>query len=208
MTIFIDPKLKDNAYYDTSGKIVIAEVLAGDPDVVLREYTHHILQDARPKGELSPFTAIQSGLADYLPCSFNNSPLFAVASAPVFNQIYHQQLFPNGYLRNMVNQVRLDTPASTVSQQAIGEGWGGAFWELRELIGVNPTDSLVFEAWTTAKTIADSSPASLAFARGILALVTARHPKASQRAQAIFERRGLSVGAGKARVAQRRRAAS
>src|SRR5262249_48297927 len=154
VTVFIDPKLKDNAYYEP-GRIVIAEVLAGDPDVVLREYTHHVLKDA--KDQAVPWTAIQSGLSDYLPCSFNNNPLFGAKSAPVFNRIFKRQLFAKGYVRNMVNALRLDTLRQGISEQEIGEGWSGVFWELRTLIGWEQADPLLVDAWKVAKIKRDST---------------------------------------------------
>jgi hypothetical protein len=205
VTVLVDRKEKNNAYYEPPDRIVIAEALAGDPDVVLREYTHHVLSEAKRKRAL-PFTAIQSGLSDYFPCSFNNNPLFAVQSAPVFNRILKQVLFPNGYVRNMVNAVRLDTPPTLGSQQAIGEGWGGAFWELRERLGQEKADPLLFEAWKAAPVVDDGPVSSLAFAREAVSLVAERYPQAAADAQAMFERRGLKLGRSKPRPARGRAA--
>ncbi len=190
VTVFIDPKLKDNAYYEP-GRIVIAEVLAGDPDVVLREYTHHVLKDAKEKAV--PWTAIQSGLSDYLPCSFNNNPLFGAKSAPVFNRIFKRQMFANGYVRNMVNTLRLDTPRQGTSEQQIGEGWSGAFWELRTLLGREHADPLLVEAWKVAKIRKDSPASFTEFGRTIFGLVTQSHASFAAETKAIFERRGVKL---------------
>jgi hypothetical protein len=203
VTVLVDRKEKNNAYYQPPDRIVIAEALAGDPDVVLREYTHHVLGEVKQKRAL-PFTAIQSGLSDYFPCSFNNNPLFAVQSAPVFNRIFKQVLFPNGYVRNMVNQVRLDTAPTLGSQQAIGEGWGGAFWELRQRLGHDEADTLLFDAWKAAPIVDDGPASSLVFAREVVSLATERYPQAGPEAQAIFERRGLRLGRSKTKPARGR----
>jgi hypothetical protein len=194
---------RGNAHYEP-GKIVISEALASDPDVALREYTHHVLSEAKQNDAL-PFTSIQSGLADYLPCSFNDSPLFAVRSIPAFRQLYGREHFPNDYLRNMVNKLRLDTKPTVGSQQAIGEGWSGAFWELRGLLGQPQADPLLFDAWKAAPIVEDAPGSTIPFAETVLALVAERHPKALAAAQAIFRRRGMDSAA---QPRPRRRAAA
>jgi len=178
--------------------------LARDPDVALREYTHHVLSEAK-HDDAVPFTAVQSGLSDYLPCSFNDTPLFAVRSIPAFRRLYGRHHFPNNYLRTMDNQVRLDTVPYGGSQQAIGEGWGGAFWELRALLGQPRADPLLLDAWKAAPMVEDAPGSSLPFAEALVALIDERHPKVSAAARAIFKRRGLELS-GAARP--RRRAAA
>ena len=182
-----------DAYYQPPNKIVISEALASDPDVALREYTHHVLSEAKHDDAL-PFTAIQSGLSDYFPCSFNDNALFAVRSIPAFRRIYGREYFPHDYLRNMVNQVRLDTPPTVGSEQAIGEGWGGAFWELRTLLGgASRSDPLLFEAWKASPIGEDAPGSSMPFAQELLLLIAKRHPTADAGARAIFKRRGLDI---------------
>jgi len=78
--VHIDEGFYDNAHYDPSTRrIVIGQDFVEDHDVVFREYTHHVLVTQPPEGdgrlEVSLY-AIESGLADYYPCSFKNSPVF------------------------------------------------------------------------------------------------------------------------------------
>jgi hypothetical protein len=73
--VYIDPNMlnEDHAYYDLEGnRIVFGSSVAKDKDVVLREYTHHVLTSLtanRPYSSNPQFRAIESGLADYFPCA-------------------------------------------------------------------------------------------------------------------------------------------
>jgi len=194
VTVLISRKASErgNAHYQPPNKIVISEDLARDPDVALREYTHHVLSEAK-RDDAVPFTAVQSGLSDYLPCSFNDTPLFAVRSIPAFRRLYGRHHFPNNYLRTMDNQVRLDIVPYGGSQQRIGEGWGGAFWELRALLGQPQADPLLLDAWKAAPIAEDAPGSSVPFAEALIALVDERHPQASAAARALFKRRGLEL---------------
>src|SRR5207342_3097957 len=102
------------------------------------------------------FTAIQSGLSDYLPCSFNGEPLFGVKAAPVFARLSGGQVGADGYTRRMTNAARIDGEVTEYTVHAVGEGWSGAFWELRGLIGDRATDGVVLQAWKAADVIADT----------------------------------------------------
>src|SRR5262249_36859030 len=163
-TVAIERQDAPNAYYD-DGRMVIDPRLADDPDVALREFTHHALRSARGELDNRQFTAIQSGLADYLPCAFNGNPLFAVKSAPVFNRFYKQKIAPDGYLRTMLNKNRLDGDVTEYTTHSVGEAWGGAFWDLRGVIGGRETDQVVLKAWSQAEAIDDTIAARTAFAR-------------------------------------------
>jgi hypothetical protein len=189
VTVHIDPKTRDNAYYMAPNKMVIAKALAGDPDVLLREYSHHVLIEGRPGRKREEFTSIQSGLADYLPCSFNGGPLFAVKAAPVFNRLFKEDLFPNGYVRRMDNDIPLDLGQTTVAKQPMGEAWGGAFWEIRSLLGAGAADPLLLEAWKTSPSIDDTPAGWTAFIGAVIAGAQARHPKEVAKVRAIFAKR-------------------
>jgi hypothetical protein len=189
VTVLIDRKEKNNAYY-VNGKIVIAEVLSGDPDVLLRTYTHHVLEAATRRSG-APLMAVHYGLADYFPCSFKDNPLFGVISAAVYNKMEKEPLFPDGYIRSMENQLRVDGEVTFETQGLLGLGWAGAFWEIRKLLGAPQADPLLFEAWKAARVVGEAS--SAAFGRDTTALVEARYPKHEAAVRAIFERRGLDL---------------
>jgi hypothetical protein len=199
VTVAVTAKDLRNAHYD-AGRIEIDKRLAGDPDVVMREYTHHVLKTLRPEGEALEFGAVQSGLSDYLPCSFKDAPQYAPKAAAAFNRMYRRKIVPEGYVRTMVNDRRLDTGGEL---HDVGEAWGGAFWELRELLASQVADRLLLEAWKEAPVIADTPAAQLAFAKRVCALAARRKPSSEAKAAAIFARRGLAV-----RRPARRRAAA
>src|SRR5882724_2041265 len=68
VVVFVDPKLKDNVYYDGT-RIVLGQPLAKDTDAVFREYSHHALGVGDSDTQSEEQQAVQSGLADYFPCS-------------------------------------------------------------------------------------------------------------------------------------------
>lgn len=131
-----------NAWYD--GKdMFIDPRLAGDVDAPRREYTHHVLYSKNRLGvsdQNQPMQQIESALADYFPCSFSDRPSFGEIVAAVMN------LGP--YLRNLNNSRKFDeTPELGGEVHERGEIWGGAFWELRSLLGRDLADRLLARAW-------------------------------------------------------------
>jgi hypothetical protein len=156
-----------NAFYAGSkNMIVVGEKLVDDPDVVLREYSHHVLRALAPNSDLAwgggterqrALAGIWSGLADYLPCSFKGDPHFGALSAHVFNEMSPGRHLP--YIRNLDNSRRVDKEEKEAPffPQDIGEIWGGAFWELRELLEQDVTDRGLLDAW---KALDSSGPMS------------------------------------------------
>jgi hypothetical protein len=187
-----------NAYYEP-GRIIIDVRIAKDPDVILREYTHHLLENLRPAGDGSRDNPIHSGLADYLPCSFNERPEFAVISAPAFRKV--DPTVPQGYLRRLDNDKRLDRDGE---EHEVGEGWGAAFWALRGKVAARALDTLLLDAWKTASSVADSPLGRTAYANRVAALAARDSPAFGAAALAEFARRGLDVG----KKPARRRAAA
>jgi hypothetical protein len=186
------PTLEAGALYNAeTNQIVMSKELAVDPDVALREYTHHVLLDVK-KREIPLWTSIQSGLADYLPCSFKNNPHFAEKSAPILNKIYGPDIAPQGYLRNMDNQRKFDEIDVARGKQAAGEVWGGALWDIRKLVGWEQADMLFLEAWIKSDIKDDSMDSYADFAWNVLSIARRRAlPESALRA--VFEQRGLPV---------------
>jgi hypothetical protein len=100
--------------YDTETpgepQLVIRAEFAEDPDLALREYSHHVLFANHPAGGPKyegawetywPHWAMESALAYYLPCSFNNNPRVAEITArkggvaPIDLTRSHQSLIHN-----------------------------------------------------------------------------------------------------------------
>lgn len=192
LTVIIDPQLHDNAYYDPSrDHIVIAKEFAADPDVILREYTHHVLTQAKRPAASVPWTAIQSGLADYFPCSFHGNPRFGEKLAPVYNRLVGQEVLVHGYVRNMENQRKFSELKPDAAQQDAGEVWSGAFWEMRARFGKELVDPLLFQVWTEAQIHQDSPESFAKFADNIVSAAHSQPGIAEPEIRALFESRGL-----------------
>ena len=84
---------------------------------------------------------IESGLADYFPCSFADRSYFGEIVATVMN-------LGRPYTRNLYNSRKFDeTPELEGLSQDRGEIWGGAFWQLRSVLGRDLADRLLAKAW-------------------------------------------------------------
>jgi hypothetical protein len=135
-----------NAYFDGK-KIVIGSNVVGtrEPDVIYREYTNRILlNEIDPrltgkiwKGEAWKGSAIWSGLTDYFPCSYQGNPKFGVKAAKLIASVSPTAV-PDGYLRNLANDRQFVADDANPDDQEMhhaGEVWGGAFWDVRRILG-------------------------------------------------------------------------
>ncbi|MDP3799608.1 MAG: SAV_2336 N-terminal domain-related protein [Polaromonas sp.] len=144
LKVFVDPDLKDNVYYEPS-RVVLGAPLATDTDAFFRECSHHALLSI-PFGTLGKHQrAIESGLADYFACSFNNDPRFGEQSIQVFSGV--PEIASKGALRLLENDRHYDEARSDSEMHDVGEIWGGAFWEMRHRLGSQLADRLLFEGW-------------------------------------------------------------
>ena len=105
-------------------------------DVIYHEYTHGVTDQIYPPGYL-PYIdqsgAMNEGWSDYFACTITNEPLVGEGG-----------LYQMGsqYLRNLDNT--LIYPTNWVGEvHADGAIIGGAFWDLRELVGADVSDQLV-----------------------------------------------------------------
>jgi hypothetical protein len=134
-----------NAYFD-GAKIVVGSNMVRMPDVIYREYTLRMLKEVNPNtytiGDWKA-AAIVSGLADYFPCSYRGDPKFGVEASKLIAPLAPTAI-PNGYLRNLANDRQFvgdDAPPAAPAGQAstemhnAGEVWGGAFWDVRRILG-------------------------------------------------------------------------
>jgi hypothetical protein len=185
--VSIDPNLKDNAYYDGSRNlIVIGEPFAKDTSVVLREFTHYVLTPKKMAGNYP----IESGLADYFPCSFANNPLMGEKIAPFLHKLYGKA-FDKPYIRNLENIRNFREVSPGSYPQDVGEIWGGAFWELRKLLGQEAADKLLFSTWVATGEISDSSNLEANFLNQLLEKAQSLEGgKYVGQIRSVFERRG------------------
>jgi hypothetical protein len=162
-----------NAYYDgTNNKIVLDAPLASDQDVVLREYTHHVLMSMRPESyedlERSG-QGVESGLADYLACSSTDDPVLGERAALVYHELWG---LDRPYIRNLKNAKGFENLDLTHPQDE-GEVWGGAFWEIRERLGKSDADGLLVAAWAATERFGADQP-SAPFAKALIETLAAR----------------------------------
>jgi hypothetical protein len=185
----------DNASYDPAANLIrIGPALARDPDVALREFTHHQLLSMAPKGvefrDLSPAgMSIESGLADYYPCSFTDDPRVAESWAPT---ALNKPEVRN--LDNMLSFFALTSEQRAISQ-VVGEVWGGAFWELRTLLGQERTDRLLLAAWSAQEKpdLKQLKPADFV-QRLLTSLAADGGPDMADQVRELFIRRELPLG--------------
>ncbi len=190
VVVFVDPALKDNVYYDGT-RIVLGEPLARDTDAVFREYTHHaLLTNVDWSNPANEQLAVESGLADYFPCSFNNDPLFGERSVHLFRK--HPDVRDKPAIRNLRNDRTFGEASTNPEYHNVGEIWGGAFWELRERLGQAVADKLLFSTWGALESSNATDDFNVTFLKKLLETAQASEGAAAGRdIRAIFKRRGL-----------------
>lgn len=153
------------AYY-RDGTINVEAPFATDIDILFREYSHHVLLTSAKGNFVDEFMGLESGLASYLSCSFNSDPAFGEKSVTAFSnsvgKAYAKEFIAKGSIHNLKNDRKFDdlkiNPSDTSYVPA--EVWGGVFWDIRELLGQDYTDKLLFQTWQSLqrKDIAGNLP--------------------------------------------------
>lgn len=194
VVVFVDPTLKDNVYYDGQRqRIVLGEPLAQDTDAVFREYTHHALLASVDWSTLTnEQQAVESGLADYFPCSFNNDPQFGEKSFHLFQK--YPGFEGKAAIRNLSNDRKFNEASANPELHHVGEIWGGAFWELRQQLGQSTADKLLFSTWAALRFSDTPGNFNVSFVKKLLE--TAQSLEGGEQGgdiRAIFKRRGLKL---------------
>lgn len=168
-----------NAYYDPQKSEIVTGPHFAEADVLFREYSHHVLEKVRGRGALSGARqdAVESGLADYFSCSYRDDPELG---REVAGYLGHDR----PVIRDLGNRKRLTDVEAPHVVQLTGEVWGGAFWELRQLLGQQSADRLLLKAWAEAPADAD---AAARFVQLVAELAGAEKDAVHR----IFEQRGL-----------------
>lgn len=162
-----------NAYY-MQNAIVIDPKLALDRSVPLREYGHHVLMAGRNVEWRGFYAAIESGLADYLACSYLDNPRLGEAVAKLFSD--------KPFIRNLANDKSFAELQAVTSRDDMNmpykgaEVWGGLFWNLRTELGRDSADTLVTSAWLATKWPEAEDEKSSAFAAALLAAAAQKTP--------------------------------
>ncbi|OGO28061.1 MAG: hypothetical protein A2Z16_04185 [Chloroflexi bacterium RBG_16_54_18] len=193
----VDSQFTDNAYYEGSGnRIVLGANFAHDPDVLYREFSHHVLfhpyQGVAQREE--DIRGIESGLADYFPCSYTDDPRLGEQVAPILQKLYGEGSFNKPYIRNLDNAMKFSDLPPKAPEQLTGEVWGGAFWEMRRLLGQEKADRLLFSTWRDFMESDTVKKTDQAFVGLLLQAIQVQDNEAiSKQIKRIFEQRGLQV---------------
>ena len=168
-----------NAYY-SSGTINIHPALIGDASVALREYAHHVLNSGLTAQWAGQFAAIESGVADYLACSYLNDAKLGEKAAKVFKM-------DKPFIRNLQNQhsfAEMKNVQETNMPYEGAEIWGGALWDVRARLGREVADGAIASAWrsTSWPQRTDSVESADRFVR---ALMTAAEAKGAASAKVV-----------------------
>lgn len=175
--VFWDPK---------TNSIRVASAFANDEVSVLRQFAHAMLV---APGDLSPdYYAIESGFATYFPCSFTGSARMGdKVSAAAKAMLPPQDLTK----RRNFSEIHLKDWASV--QNDGSEIWGGALWEIRQMLGAEVADRLIANTWqSSSPSKAGSGYAS--FANELLAdSRSIEGGKYTEQIRGIFNARGLRL---------------
>jgi outer membrane murein-binding lipoprotein Lpp len=166
------------AYYDSSNSQMIVDAArASDPSFALREYMHRTLYQkvglTGTSNHSTDWYGIESGLASYLPASFQNTPQAAFYDLTQVVQLPAQ---------------RSDTGSMTELGVQV---WGSAFWELRSTMGREACDKLLVRFWNSLDPDAKGPYSAYAVSQ-IMKLYADSGGKDTATVRAIFSRRGIS----------------
>ena len=160
-----------NMHYDHSrNAIVVGKELADEYDGIMRKFMHHVLFETAE--EIAQHAGLESGLADYFPCSFKGDPKFGARAVEIFNKKY-PGMFSRPYLRELDIPRRFDTLEDSPESHDEGEVWGGAFWDIRHALGKdaqgnNLADVLLLRTVINMRPLGDGKEAWAEFLRQIL----------------------------------------
>jgi hypothetical protein len=130
--------------------ILLTEKGADDTSLLLRQYTHQVLwnrQRAVIEGTsqmAASAVAIESGLADYLSCSYRDDPrIGAIASQNgevLFEDLSEQHTF-----------AELDKVKPTIGDRySFGKVWASLVWAVRRELGRAAADQISVRAWSSS----------------------------------------------------------
>jgi hypothetical protein len=179
-----------NAYY-LDNVIVIDPKLATDRTVPLREYNHHVLTSAHKEPWQGSYAVIESGVADYLGCSFLNNPRLGELTAKALG-------LPQPFLRDMANDRSYDEIKDDPAGRDIngaGVVWSGALWAMRTALGRDVSDPIIATAWLSMKWPNVDSEKPLAFTTALLTAAAKRGPEQAKAVRAVLQSRRFPVPA-------------
>jgi hypothetical protein len=174
-----------SVYDPNENTMHVASKYADDTDLILHEYMRHVLShvtDSAPDTDENTkwwaYYAVNSGLAVYYPCSFNERSEFGIA----------KEISVNLEDGRKFNKPPLDYYSAYIEGE---KTWGGAFWELRRLLGQAKADKLLSSAWISWHP-SDPDDLRADFMKQIMEVHRSEGSSGRpEEVRAIFERRGL-----------------
>ena len=135
------------SYYDYNTQTIYVDArCVGDESLLFHEYSHLILYSSLPFNALSGPTKwkfsqvpIEYGLANYFTASARNRPLIGELAAQVLKT-------GTPSLSNLENGEKVTTlkPTDFAVATKLEDGWGGAFWDIRNKLGQPAADQLIY----------------------------------------------------------------
>ncbi len=189
------------AYY-LDGSIQVESGLAADTDVLFREYSHHVLFNSNKINTVSgnkDAVALESGLASYFSCSYNDDAIFGEQSIRYWEKRDGKEaakdLLARGYVQNLKNTRTFEELQTTTDFSYIGaEVWGGVFWDIRESFTKDKADKLIFQAWQSLKVNGSETDLRLNFYNQLLETEKSLEGETNlNQISDIFRKRGLPI---------------
>lgn len=167
--------------------ISVASAFATDETSVLRQLAYAVLEQSGGRSR-DYFAAIESGLATYFPCSFTDHPMLGdQASAD------GRAVFPPQDLRTQRKFVEIEVSNWASAQNDGSEIWGGALWQIRELLGAEGADQLIARTWQSFSST-QKEGSYVSFANAVLGnSQLIENGKYTVQIRQLFRARGLSV---------------
>jgi hypothetical protein len=174
------------------------QILPGGRDfqresLLFHEYSHLILYASLPFNESSGPTKwkfsqvpIEFGLANYFTASARNRPLIGELAAQVLKT-------GTPSLSNLENREKVTTlkPSDFAVATKLGDGWGGAFWDIRNRLGQAAADQMIYDAWRQMTDV-DDAFVGQSFIRNLLNQArTAGGLEAEEAVRGILHDRGI-----------------
>lgn len=180
------------AHYDKPNRTIeIDTPIAGDIDIPRFIFTDSIISESNTEVNVGyDGLSIEYAISFYFPCSFANRPTLASFTAAV-------RKLKTPFVRNLENN-RPFTLIGSIhnNEEALlaGEIWGGAFWEVRNLIGQHLADQILAVAWRSMPRPTSMQDAHSKFIETLLSAAKSSASDGEQKKlRAALYRRGFPI---------------
>lgn len=184
--INIDPEVENNVYYEPQkNRVTLGPTVATDKTMLLGGYANYLLNSSNKNisdSGLNSSAAAFWAFTDYFICSFTNNP--------IVGEQFAKKTFNKPYLRKLDQNRSFSEISNTTEPHDASEVWGGAFWEIRQTLGQEETDKLLYSTWLALSPFSRPEALVKKMLEVNQSLQGGRH---SDQIRAIFVRRGLSV---------------